>query len=124
MTGRTYDPVKYPLRMGAELFKKDKTIKKIVSGAHHTLVLTHQGKVYGWGDPESGQIGRMLKTRDKNAQALKIENVGAKKAVDIFCGNHHSFYINEKREVYSWGLNNHGQLGIGNKQNTCVPTKI
>jgi alpha-tubulin suppressor-like RCC1 family protein len=48
--------------------KKTNTfIRKVESGAHHTLVLTTNGKIYGWGDPESGKIGRMLNTRDKNA---------------------------------------------------------
>lgn len=97
---------------------------KIVSGAHHTLLLTKAGFIYGWGDPESGKIGRMLKTRNKNQQALHIEKVNAKKAVDVFCGNHHSFYINDKGQVFGWGLNNHGQLGIGNKENTSFPTII
>ena len=29
-----------------------------------------------------------------------MEKVAAKKAVDVFCGNHCSFYINEKDEVF------------------------
>ena len=53
-----------------------------------------------------------------------IEKLNAKKAKDIFCGNYHSFYINEKDQVFAWGMNNHGQLGIGHKENTCVPTQI
>jgi alpha-tubulin suppressor-like RCC1 family protein len=69
------------------------------------LALTTDKKVFGWGDSECGQIGRLLKTRDKNKQALKIEAVGAKDAVDIFCGNYHSFYQNSKGQVYAWGLN-------------------
>jgi len=39
---------------------------KIVSGSHHTLALTNNGKVYAWGDSESGKIGRNLKSRNKN----------------------------------------------------------
>jgi regulator of chromosome condensation len=96
----------------------------VASGSHHTLALTECGKVYGWGDAESGKIGRMLNTRNKNYQALKIEKVGAKAATDIFCGNQHSFYINDKHQVFAWGLNNHGQLGTGNKFNSSVPTRI
>jgi regulator of chromosome condensation len=53
-----------------------------------------------------------------------MEKVGAKNAIDIFCGNMHSFYINDKKHLYAWGLNNHGQLGIGNKFDTSVPTRI
>jgi alpha-tubulin suppressor-like RCC1 family protein len=26
--------------------------------------------------------------------------------------------------LFAWGLNNHGQLGIGNKFDTSVPTKV
>ena len=66
----------------------------------------------------------MLNTRNKNQQALKIEKVGAKNAVDIFCGNQHSFYINDKHQVFAWGLNNWGQLGVGDKFNTSVPKRI
>ena len=80
--------------------------------------------MYGWGDAESGKIGRMLNTRNKDNQSLKIEKVGAKNAIDVFCGNMHSFYINEKKQVFAWGANNHGQLGIGNKFDTSVPTRI
>ena len=47
-----------------------------------------------------------------------------KDAVNIYCGNNHSFYMNKKGDVFGWGLNNHGQLGIGNRQNTHLPTQI
>ena len=97
---------------------------KVASGQHHTLALNDKGDVYGWGDPESGKIGRMLNTRKKNQQALKMEKCGAKNAIDIFCGNQHSFYINDKKQVFAWGLNNHGQLGIGSKFNESMPTRI
>lgn len=53
-----------------------------------------------------------------------MEKVKGKHVIDIFCGNNHSFYINSKNEVWAWGLNNHGQLGIGHKQNTAIPTQI
>ena len=115
-----------PTIIAFELFhsKSKMRVKKVASGSHHTLALTECGKVYGWGDSESGKIGRMLNTRNKFSQALKIEKVGAKNAIDVFCGNQHSFYINDKHQVFSWGLNNHGQLGIGSKNNTAAPTRI
>ena len=39
---------------------------------------------------------------------MKIEQVGAKGAVDVFCGGHASFYKNKKGQLFAWGLNNHG----------------
>lgn len=50
--------------------------------------------------------------------------MGAKSAIDVFCGNQHSFYINDKNQVFAWGLNNWGQLGIGTKHDTAVPTRV
>lgn len=55
---------------------------------------------------------------------MQIEAVGAKNAIDVYCGNNASFYQNKKGQLFAWGLNNHGQLGIGNKENTCTPTLI
>lgn len=124
MSGKFHEGVRVPTRIGQELFKGKVSIKKLASGAHHTLALTADGKVYAWGDPESGKLGRILNTRNKDHNALMIEKVKGKDITDIFCGNHHSFYINKKGEVYSWGLNNHGQLGVGHKENISLPEKI
>lgn len=126
MSGKFHEGVRIPTRIGEELFNERNKIRlrKVASGAHHTLALTVDGKIYAWGDPESGKIGRMLNTRNKDKQALMIEKVGAKDAVDVWAGNHHSFYSNSKGKVYAWGLNNHGQLGVGHKENTSVPTLV
>ena len=126
MSGKFHDGVREPTRIGHSLFNEKAKIKlrKVASGAHHTLALTSDGKIYAWGDPESGKLGRNLVTRNKDKQALMIEKVGARDAVDIFAGNHHSFYVNSKNQVYAWGLNNHGQLGVGHKENIATPALV
>jgi len=126
MSGKFHEGVRVPTRIGSTLFneKSKERLRKVASGAHHTLALTQEGKIYAWGDPESGKLGRVLNTRNKDHQALMIERVGAKNAVDVFAGNHHSFYINKKGEVLAWGLNNHGQLGVGHKENLAMPTVV
>jgi len=110
MSGKFHEGVRLPTRIGESLFnEKSKTkVRKVASGAHHTLALTSDGKIYAWGDPESGKLGRILTTRNKDKQALMIEKIKASDAVDIFAGNHHSFYLNSKNKLYAWGLNNHG----------------
>lgn len=55
---------------------------------------------------------------------MKIESIGAKKAEDIFVGKQHSFYRNDKKQVYAWGLNNHGQLGLGSRVNIANPSRV
>jgi regulator of chromosome condensation len=126
LSGKAADKITSP-----ELVKDDTlnklNLKKVVSGDHHTLALAG-GRVFGWGDPETGKIGRLLKTRRKNTQSLKIESIGLKKVQDIFCGTDTSFAIaldkKGTEKVYSWGLNNWGQLGIGHQENESTPTEI
>lgn len=114
-----------PQRFAKDIFKGKCEIKKIASGSNHSIALTKCGKVFGWGSAESGQNGRVLSQRKKDdGSELKPEKINAKNAVDVFCGNMHSFYLNKDHHVYAWGLNNHGQLGIGSKNNTCLPTRI
>lgn len=55
---------------------------------------------------------------------MHIEAVGIKNAVDIFCGSHCSFAINSNGKVFAWGSNDWGQLGIGNRLTTSIPTEV
>jgi alpha-tubulin suppressor-like RCC1 family protein len=68
MSGKFHEGVRVPTRIGETLFNEKNKIRlrKVASGAHHTLALTTEGKIYAWGDPESGKIGRMLNTRNKD----------------------------------------------------------
>ena len=120
------DPVKQPTLFGQSSFKKGKrTLTKIISGQHHSLALTSDGKVWAWGDGESGKLGRILRSRNKINQAMKIEQVASRKVKDIFCANDASFYVNESGQAFAWGRNNHGQLGIGHKSDcNHLPTLL
>jgi len=136
--GKASPKMEIPTRIGEDLFNDTSKarIKKIVSGAQHTVALTEGKQIYTWGDARSGKLGRPLRTvtrRQKSSRTeietktnlvLKLEKIGAKNAVDIFCGKFHSFYVNEARQVFAWGMNNHGQLGIGNKVSKATPVRV
>ena len=109
LQGKVDEAVKVPTIFGQDPLNKGKhRLLKIVSGLDHSVALTSDKKVWAWGDPESGKIGRNLKSRASTVQSRKIEQVGAKKAEDIWCGGHASFYRNDKGVLFAWGLNNHG----------------
>ncbi len=83
------------------------------------------GNLYAWGINQQGQIG------DGNINAgggifdsytPKLINSGYTK---ISCGVSHSIGLKSNGDIYTWGLNNLGQLGLGDgvSNNVLVPTR-
>lgn len=53
-----------------------------------------------------------------------IEPLKDKKPFSVCCGKNHTLLLLSDGEVYSWGLNDEGQLGISNKENQNTPIHI
>lgn len=99
------------------LLPESKKIVDIAAGSNHVLTLDNKGKVESWGAPEQNQLGRRVVQRDMKASALRPGGVSFKRGVKISkiaCGSYHSFAIDDKGRLFSWGLNNFGELGIEN----------
>jgi regulator of chromosome condensation len=67
--------------------------------------------VYGWGSSEQGQIGRKVLSRHRK-NGMEPERLDIREAVVIGTGAYHSFAVDKSGTVWSWGLNNWGQLGF------------
>lgn len=79
------------------------------------MTLNNKGKVESWGAPEQNQLGRRVVQRDMKASALRPGGVAFKRGVKITkiaCGSYHSFAVDDRGRLYSWGLNNFGELGV------------
>lgn len=46
------------------------------------------------------------------------------KVIKISCGKHHTLALTEHGEIYTWGSNHHGQLGIGSTSKSRAPVRI
>ena len=112
------------------IFSKSKAkILKIASGDNHTLAFDANGQVFSWGCGEQGQLSRRVNPRRKTAQLMPdrviLANIRAKiKASGVFCGGFHSFITTTCGSVYTFGLNNFGQLGVGDQMDRMTPTRI
>lgn len=104
-------------------------IKKISAGANHLLALTDDGEVYAWGCGEQGQLGRRVLERHKKL-ALHPTRITPRRhrihggIISMICGSYHSFLLAGDGTVFAVGLNNFGQLGLGDFEDRLVPEEI
>lgn len=96
--------------MAIPAFAKVK-MAQVACGSDHVLALTTTGHVYVWGNGSQSQLGRKVLER-RRLNGLHPERMGLRNIVHVAAGQYHSFAIDEKGEVYGWGLNTFHQLGI------------
>ncbi|XP_031401125.1 ultraviolet-B receptor UVR8 isoform X2 [Punica granatum] len=99
-------------------------LKSIACGGAHTLFLTESGKVYASGLNDFGQLG-ISEDMSYSTEPLEVVSI-PKETVQISAGYHHSCAITVDGELYMWGKNSNGQLGLGKKAANAlfVPTKV
>jgi len=102
-----------PMIKSPEELSIDGKIKKIFISFNETVyAVTEDGKLYSWGNNKNGQVGNN-KSGD-NVKQIEPHLVGIDgKVKDIVSGPYTVFVITEEGKLYSWGLNNKGQVGNG-----------
>mmetsp|Transcript_18594 Transcript_18594/g.46624 ORF Transcript_18594/g.46624 Transcript_18594/m.46624 type:complete len:257 (+) Transcript_18594:276-1046(+) len=86
--------------------------REMFVGPWVTFIKTERGDVWGWGDGGSGVLanGReQVVAVPEPIQALT--DLGVRK---IAVGHSHAAAITYSGDLYTWGLNQHGELGQGN----------
>jgi alpha-tubulin suppressor-like RCC1 family protein len=99
-----------------------KHIVYIKCGAFHSLALTRSGEVYAWGFNESGQIAN--ESFENQLIPIIVNHFDGQHIKQISCGCLHSMALTENGQVFNWGDNRFGQLGVGNNENSNTPKLI
>ncbi|KAL5220980.1 hypothetical protein ABZP36_025693 [Zizania latifolia] len=87
-------------------------MQDIGAGLWHTVCTSVDGDVYSFGGNQFGQLGTgsdQTETVPKLVDASSLEN---KNARTVSCGARHSAIITDEGEVFCWGWNKYGQVGI------------
>ncbi|KAL8944020.1 MAG: hypothetical protein Q9216_000729 [Gyalolechia sp. 2 TL-2023] len=92
-------------------FPKGTVIVKLSAGDSHTLALTEEGLVYGWGTFRNNE-GILGFNKNTLVQATPALLPGLKKIVDITSGSNHALARDQKGVVYTWGAGQQNQLGF------------
>ena len=100
-------------------------IKRIASGWSHGLALDFSGRIWAWGRADSGQLGLGFLAPDPQTlrwalrQPSRIEAV--RNVVAVAAGAAHSLALRRDGSLWVWGLNNFGQLGLGDQKTRWLP---
>lgn len=110
--------------------------KKAACGAYHTLVVNEWGQLFSWGSNTEGQLGNDiysykvpsyyffkdlyfnfvtgLNSRNfMECSPRMVKTLGTSIVIQIACGMKHALALTNNGELYSWGSNSEGQLGLG-----------
>ena len=92
-------------------------------GLHHTICLSIEGCVFSFGSNDCGQLGL-----GKDGEALLFtcepEIVDLPPITQISCGNYFVICLSKDGDLYSFGSNDSGELGLGDNEEYTSPQLI
>ncbi len=97
-------------------------IVAIAAGLYHSLAVDANGTVYAWGDNSIGQLG--ISAAQYYYSDVPVPVSGVAGISKVAAGRFHSVALTTTGEVWTWGDNSSGQLGIGTFDATEIPTKV
>lgn len=96
-------------------------IVQVAGALFHMCARDSAGDVYCWGKNDSGGAN----PANASASVLIPEKVNLPgPAIDVGAGEGHSCALLATLEVYCWGTNSHGQLGVGDTNAYNSPQKV
>ncbi|KAJ3261372.1 Regulator of chromosome condensation [Boothiomyces macroporosus] len=119
------------------LISELKNIVEISAGTNHLVALAKDGnpnltsgKIYTWGIGEQNQLGRKVMSRHAFEASLHPRPINFRpyrktsKFPHVFCGCYHTILVHESNTLFTFGLNNYGQLGLGHLDEMDIPDMV
>uniref|UniRef100_A0A8C3UHE3 X-linked retinitis pigmentosa GTPase regulator n=1 Tax=Catharus ustulatus TaxID=91951 RepID=A0A8C3UHE3_CATUS len=97
--------------------------KLAVCGRNHTLVYTEKGNVYATGGNSEGQLG-LGDTEERTTFHLISFFTNQHKIKQLSAGSYTSAAVTEDGQLFVWGDNSEGQIGLASEASASVPCKV
>ncbi len=118
---------------------------RVAARGGHAMAIATSGEVYSWGSNYFGEVGagsphtrisvpvHILESTDLKDQSASTRNLAQNTISSprlnafksISCGDHFSFAMGASgNDVFAWGRNASGQLGLASTKDTAVPTRL
>ncbi|XP_039294188.1 X-linked retinitis pigmentosa GTPase regulator isoform X2 [Nilaparvata lugens] len=118
----TFGRSRFAENLPSHFFIRNDPVVDISCGEEHTLVVCQNGRVFGFGGNEFGQLG--LGTTSPVSKPSCIKSLKPEKVKRIICGKTHSLALTGNGKLYAWGNNSDCQLGIGSEENCSTPKQV
>ncbi|XP_039606091.1 probable E3 ubiquitin-protein ligase HERC3 isoform X1 [Polypterus senegalus] len=94
-------------------------ITEISCGQAHCLALNEKGQVFSWGSGRYGQLG--LGTEEEVVRVPRlIKKLCEHRITQAACGSQHCIVLSKDGQLFAWGQNTNGQLGLGKGESNKI----
>ena len=100
-------------------------MKAVSAGDRHVLIALEDGRVFAYGHGSGGRLGHGDEyDRYEPVEIEGLPDPAENPAVSVAAGGGHSLVLLENGDVYAFGRNEYGQLGLGGGNDHLLPTRI
>ena len=105
------------------LWRKKAT--QVACGAFHTVILSEAGSLFTFGAGAQLGIGAIAKGRGDRSLPCCLQELSRRARFRaIACGLNFTLALTHRGNLFSWGDNESGQLGVGDRRHRFVPTLV
>ncbi|KAK9909040.1 hypothetical protein WJX75_006403 [Coccomyxa subellipsoidea] len=98
-------------------------VRAIACGAEHTVAITPDD-VITWGSNSMGQCGQGDRAETDWVKPRSIKPLQSMFVCQIVCGRYHTLCVTATSQVFAFGCNSSGQLGLGDFQDRRAPCEV
>lgn len=92
------------------------------NGCEHFFAIAENGSAYTFGNNSRGQLG--LGHTENVCHPTIISSLLSYKVTMIACSYYHTVLTTSEHEVFAFGRNDYGQLGVGDSIDRRIPAKV
>jgi alpha-tubulin suppressor-like RCC1 family protein len=107
-----------------QVYGINEEMRSISTGDLHTCGIKNDGEVVCWGYQYHGRLGYGSSGTGAENYPRTVANFEGKEGLMVTAGYEHSCAIMNDLELYCWGNNGHGELGVGDQSQKNSPVRV
>ena len=96
----------------------------VAAGRGHTVAWTESGELWSWGQACNGATGHGHTGHGHKWTPFLVQGMVGRKVVAAAAGEYHTAVVTSEGELWTFGGNSYGHLGLGNTYPDTYPQKL